>query len=314
MISFGPVQSRRLGKSLGINNIVAPKTCSYGCVYCQVGNTTKKSIKRETFFQPETIYKKVEQQIQQLSKDNLPDYLTFVSNGEPTLDINLRAAIKLLKKQDIPVAVITNASLMMLESVREDLFLADWVSIKIDAGDNKAWQVINRPYHDLNFDSILNGIEIFSREFKGILCTETMLVKGINDSVENISNVSEFIKKLYPLKTYLSIPIRPPAFKSVKPPVAEVVTRAWQIFNNKHIKTELLTGFEGTDTGYTGNIYEDILNITAVHPLREDSMMELLLKNNADFQVVDSLIKQRLIKKVLYNNNKYYLREYHLYI
>ena len=141
-----------------------------------------------------------------------------------------------------------------------------------------------------------------------------MLVKGINDSVENISNVSEFIKKLYPLKSYLSIPIRPPAFKSVKPPVAEVVTRAWQIFNNKHIKTEFLTGFEGTDTGYTGNIYEDILNITAVHPLREDSMMELLLKNNADFQVVDSLIKQRLIKKVLYNNNKYYLREYHLHI
>jgi len=314
MITFGPVTSRRLGKSLGINNIISPKVCSYGCIYCQVGETVKKSIKRETFFQPETIYKKVEQHIQQLSKDNLPDNLTFVSNGEPTLDINLRTAIKLLKKQGIPVAVITNASLMMLESVREDLFLADWVSIKIDAGDNKTWRVINRPYHDLNFDSILNGIEIFSRDFKGILCTETMLVKGINDSVENISNVSEFIEKLYPLKTYLSIPIRPPAFKSVKPPVAEVVTSAWQICNNKHITTELLTGFEGTDTGYTGNIYEDILNITAVHPLREDSIMELLLKNNADFQVVDSLIKQRLIKKVLYNNNKYYLREYHLHI
>ncbi|MCX6327546.1 MAG: radical SAM protein [Bacteroidia bacterium] len=314
MITFGPVSSRRLGKSLGINNIISPKVCSYGCIYCQVGETVKKSIKRETFFQPELIDKKVEQHLKQLNRDNFPDYLTFVSNGEPTLDKNLRTAIKLLKKQGIPVAVITNASLMMLESVREDLFLADWVSIKIDAGDNKTWQVINRPCPDLDFEGILTGIGIFSKEFGGILCTETMLVDGINDSVENVSNISEFIKKINPHKAYLSIPIRPPTFKSVKPPVAEVVTRAWQIFNNKHIKTELLTGFEGTDTGYTGNIYEDILNITAVHPLREDSMMELLLKNNADFQVVDSLIKQRLIKKVLYNNNKYYLREYHLHI
>lgn len=314
MITFGPVPSRRLGKSLGINNIISPKVCSYGCIYCQVGETVKKSIKRETFFQPELIDKKVEQHLKQLNRDNFPDYLTFVSNGEPTLDINLGKAIKLLKKHGITVAVITNASLMMLESVREELFLTDWVSVKIDAGDSKTWQQINRPCPDLDFEGILTGIGIFSKEFGGILCTETMLVEGINDSVENVSNISEFIKKINPHKAYLSIPIRPPAIKSVKPPVAEIVTRAWDIFNNKLIKTELLTGFEGTDTGYTGNIYDDILNITAVHPLREDSMLELLQKNNADFQVIDSLIKQRLIKKVLYNDNKYYMREYHLNI
>jgi wyosine [tRNA(Phe)-imidazoG37] synthetase (radical SAM superfamily) len=314
MISFGPVPSRRLGKSLGINNIISPKVCSFRCIYCQVGKTTKYSIERQEFFQPDVIFKEVNHHIQQLSSNNYPDYLTFVSNGEPTLDINLGKAVKLLKKQGIPAAVLTNASLMTIESVREDLFLADWVSVKIDAGDNKTWQVINRPYPDLDFESILTGIGIFSKEFGGILCTETMLVDGINDSVENVSNISEFIKKINPHKAYLSIPIRPPAIKSVKPAVAEIVTRAWDIFNNKLIRTELLTGFEGTDTGYTGNIYDDILNITAVHPLREDSMLELLQKNNADFQVIDSLIKQRLIKKVLYNDNKYYMREYHLNI
>ena len=314
MISFGPVPSRRLGKSLGINNIVSPKVCSYGCIYCQVGNTMKKSIKRETFFNPENILKKIEQHIQKLNKDNLPDYLTFVSNGEPTLDINLGKSIKLLKKIGIPIAVITNASLIDNKSVREDLNLADWVSLKMDAGDKDTWQKVNQPSPDLDFENILNGIGIFSKEFSGILCTETMLVEGINDSVENVSSISDFIMKLNPLKAYLSIPIRPPAHKSVKPPDAEIVTRAWQIFINKHINTELLTGFEGTDAGYTGNIYEDILNITAVHPLREDSLMELLQNNNADFQTVDSLIKQRLIKKVLYNDNKYYLREYHFQI
>ena len=112
MISFGPVPSRRLGKSLGINNIISPKTCSYGCVYCQVGKTMKKSITREVFFQPELIFEKVRQHLDQLSKENYPDYLTFVSNGEPTIDLNLGKSILLLKEPGFPVAVITNASLL----------------------------------------------------------------------------------------------------------------------------------------------------------------------------------------------------------
>ncbi|HUX94845.1 MAG TPA: radical SAM protein [Bacteroidales bacterium] len=311
MISFGPVPSRRLGKSLGINNIVSPKICSYGCIYCQVGNTFKKSIEREVFFKPENILEKIEQHIQKLNKDSLPDYLTFVSNGEPTLDINLGKSIKLLKGTGITVAVITNASLIDNESVREDLNLADWVSLKIDAGDKDTWKKVNQPFQNLKFENILNGIRIFSNEFSGILCTETMLIEGKNDSAENVSIISDFIKKLNPLKAYLSIPIRPPAHRSVKAPGAEIITRAWQIFIDKNINTELLTGFEGTGAGYTGNIYEDVLNITAVHPLREDSMMELLQNNNADFQVITSLINQRLIRGTSYNGHKYYLREYH---
>ncbi|MFA5817848.1 MAG: radical SAM protein [Bacteroidales bacterium] len=314
MITFGPVPSRRLGKSLGINNIISPKVCSYGCIYCQVGETVKKSIKRETFFQPELIDKKVEQHLKQLNRDNFPDYLTFVSNGEPTLDINLRTAIKLLKKQGISVAVITNASLMMLESVREDLFLADWVSIKIDAGDNKTWQKINRPAPELNFEKTIESINLFADEYKGILCTETMLIKGINDTVNNITHVSEFIKRINPGKAYLAIPIRPPSEESVNPTDSEKLNMAWQIFNNNHINTEFLTGFEGTDAGFTGNIYDDILNITAVHPLRQDSLIKLLHNDNADFRVVKSLIRQRLIRSTIYNGHKYYLREYHLHI
>ena len=198
MISFGPVPSRRLGKSLGINNIISPKVCSYGCIYCQVGKTTRKSIKRETFFKPETIYENVEKHIKQLSKDNYPDYLTFVSNGEPTLDINLGKAIELLKSLEIPIAVITNASLLFNKQVRDDLHLADWVSLKMDAGDNDTWQKINRPAPGLDFDKTIESINLFADEYKGILCTETMLIDGINDTVENITNVSELIKRINP--------------------------------------------------------------------------------------------------------------------
>jgi wyosine [tRNA(Phe)-imidazoG37] synthetase (radical SAM superfamily) len=311
MKTFGPIQSRRLGKSLGINNIISPKVCSYGCIYCQVGNTNRKSIDREIFFQPEAIFAQVEQHIQRLSKDNYPDYLTFVSNGEPTLDINLGKSIKMLKKLGIPIAVITNASLLGNESVRDDLNLADWVSLKMDAGDSDTWEKVNQPAPGLNFESLINDINLFAISFKGLLRTETMLVNGINDSVENITILSELIEKINPGKAYLAIPIRPPAYSSVTPPDTEKLNIAWQIYSNRNINTEFLTGFEGTDNGFTGNIYDDILNITAVHPLREDSLLELLKNNQADIQVVTSLIQQRLIKTTNYNGNKYYIREYH---
>ncbi len=312
MISFGPVPSRRLGKSLGINNIISPKACSYGCIYCQVGKTSRKSIKREAFFKPESIYDNVIQHIKRLSADNYPDYLTFVSNGEPTLDINLGSSIMLLKETGIPVAVITNASLLIYDSVKEELGQADWVSLKMDAGTDKTWNLINRPVAELNFKKHLKNILLFASSYKGILRTETMLVEGINDSEEELHIIAQLIKKINPGKAYLSVPIRPPAEKSVKPPDPEKLNRAWQIFTAENIKTELLTGFEGSDTGYIGNIYEDILNITAVHPLREDTLLKLLEKDNADYQVVESLINQKLIRQAFYKGKKFYLREYHI--
>jgi len=312
MISFGPIPSRRLGKSLGINNIVSPKICSYGCIYCQVGRTRVKSIRRDSFYKPELIYKEVSRHLERLNKNDYPDYLTFVSNGEPTLDNNLGNSIKLLKKTGIPIAVISNASILFDESVRNDLSLADWVSLKMDAADNITWQKINKPSPDLEFEKHIENIILFARGYTGKLNTETMIIKGINDTVRNFSGVARLVKQINPSKSYLAIPTRPPSDKTVKPPDTEELNIAWQIFNNLKIRTELLTGFEGTGTGYTGNIYEDILNITAVHPLREDTLNELLKKDNADFQVVKSLIKQRLIRSAMYNGRKYYMREYHL--
>ena len=114
MISFGPVPSRRLGKSLGINNVAFGKVCSYSCVYCQVGITHKFSNQRQKFYDPEVICSEVKKQMAKLSVADQPDYLTFVANGEPTLDINLGRSIEKLKLFNIPVAVITNASLLLI--------------------------------------------------------------------------------------------------------------------------------------------------------------------------------------------------------
>jgi wyosine [tRNA(Phe)-imidazoG37] synthetase (radical SAM superfamily) len=311
MIAFGPVSSRRLGLSLGINNIVSHKVCSYSCVYCQIGETHKKSVIRKDFYEPENLVENVEMHLNMLDEKHRPDYLTFVANGEPTLDINLGEEIKLLKKLGIPVAVITNSSLLQFPETRSDLMEADWVSVKVDTVNKSDWRKINRPPAFMKLQEILDGIGIFAKEYGGRLHTETMMVQNFNDSEKQIGQTAHFIAGLDPETAYLSIPTRPPAIKEIKFIAEENLTRAWQTFRDLGIKTELLTGFEGTDAGFTGNAFEDILNITAVHPLREDTMKELLEKENAEMLVLDSLIFQGLIKEIKHEGMTYYLRNYH---
>lgn len=311
MIAFGPVPSRRLGKSLGINNINARKVCSYACVYCQLGKTSKKSAVRKIFYEPKVLVNEIHKHLIRLDKEYKPDYLTFVANGEPTLDANLGKEIQLLKKFFIPIAVITNASLIHHTHVQDDLMEADWVSVKIDTINESIWRKINRPLDYIDFEKNLFGLQQFKNHYKGILNTETMLVKDLNTSANNITGTASFIASLQPDTAYIAIPTRPPAVAGIKPALEETLNEAYQVFHNTGVKTQLLTGFEGTDSGFTGNATDDILNITAVHPLREDAMAELLEKDKADFSTVESLVRQKMIKSVTYNGNRYYLRKYH---
>lgn len=312
MISFGPIPSRRLGKSLGINNIPSQKVCSYSCVYCQVGITKKFSITREQFYSPDIIFKEVKAHLAKLKDTDKPDYLTFVANGEPTLDINLGESIVKLKEFNIPIAVITNASLLNLQHVRDDLKLADWVSIKVDANNELAWKTINRPMNCLDFNKHVKNLLEFSSEYKGKLVTETMLVEGINDNAEVLHQTSDLIKQINPSIAYISVPTRPPAISKIKAPTEPVITEAYQVFSTKGLKVELLLGFEGVDTGYTGNAIEDIINICTVHPIREDTMMELLAKDKAGLSVLESLLNDKLIKKVSYKSADFYIRQFHV--
>ncbi len=202
-IVFGPIPSRRLGRSLGINNI-PPKVCSYSCVYCQVGRTDTMTIKRKEFFSPAEIYSEVAKRVEQLKNANETiDYLSIVSEGEPTLDVNLGQLIKKLRKLDIDIAVITNSSLLWDEDVRSDLMNADLVSLKIDSVFPKIWKRIDRPHNTLDLHKIMEGIKSFAANYCGILLTETMLVKVTNDSVESLYKTAEFIKQIHPEKAYI---------------------------------------------------------------------------------------------------------------
>lgn len=312
MIVYGPVTSRRLGLSLGINNISPSKLCTYNCVYCQEGKTRRQSTELRHFYDPETIYHETVAHLEKLDKDHMPDYLTVVSNGEPTLDIHLKETAILLRKLGFPLALITNASLFSEESVREAVKQFDWLSVKMDAPDEETWRKINHPVRKLDFDDHMANIRKVVKEFHGILCTETMLVSGLNDQAETVTRLAGMIAGLSPSKAYISVPIRPPAYEGVAIPDEASLARAWQIYTDHGLVCEVLAGFEGVDTGYTGNAFEDLLNITSVHPLREDSVENLLAKNNSDFSVVDDLVSQHLLSKVNYNGHAYYLRHYHV--
>jgi len=298
-----------LGRSLGVNNI-PPKYCSYSCVYCQLGITYNLTIERRQFYEPKEIFKEAKEKIIRLKEiGEKVDFITFVPDGEPTLDINLGEEIRMLKSFSIPVAVITNSSLLFLESVRQDLYEADLVSLKVDAVNELTFKKINRPNHFLNLDSIFDGIVEFTKVFKGKLITETMLVKGINDSGEELKDIASFIAKINPSKSYISIPTRPPAESWVIFPEEEVLNMAYQIFREKIKNVNMLITPEEGEFTITDDLQEDLLSIVSVHPIREEEIHKLLSEKRSDFSLVSSLIKEGKIKKVKYNNKIFYIRK-----
>ncbi len=308
MITFGPIPSRRLGRSLGINNI-PPKVCSYSCVYCQVGRTMKMQMERQAFYEPEKLLEDVEKKITEVQEAGESiDYLTFVPDGEPSLDMNLGREIDLLKPLGFKIAVITNASLIWREDVRSELTKADWVSLKVDAVNEDTWRRINRPHRVLHLSLILDGMNEFARIFNGELVTETLLVRGVNDSHQHAEEAADSLARLKPKKAYLSIPTRPPAETWVQPPEEDVLNSFYQILSRKVKGVEYLIGYEGNQFASLGNVEESLLGITAVHPMREEAVREFLARARVDWSIIQHLIAQGLLFETEYEKNKYYMR------
>ncbi len=256
--------------------------------------------------------REVEEKIEKtLKTGESVDYLTIVPDGEPTLDANIGRMIELLRPLGIKIAVITNASLIWREDVRNELKKADWVSMKVDSVKEKIWHRINRPHKSLQFYEILDGILNFSSDYCGEMTTETMLVKNLNDSEDHVEKIADFLAQVKPLKAYLAVPIRPPAEKWVQPSGEEVINRAYQIFSAKIQCAECLTGYEDSAFTVTGNIAEDVLSITAVHPVREEALRKCLLKAKADWSIIENLIDQKEIVEAEYRGKKFYVRSIH---
>lgn len=311
MIAFGPVPSRRLGRSLGINNI-PPKVCTYSCIYCQLGRTIRMQVTRSSFYEPREIFEAVQDKVEEAKKaGEAVDYLTFVPDGEPTLDARLGREIELLRPLGIKIAVITNASLIWLRDVRESLMEADWVSLKIDSAREAIWRRLDRPYGTLQLESILKGMLEFANAYSGELVTETMLAQGVNDDDEQLAEVGDFLAQLRPARAYLSIPTRPPAEAWVRSPDEEVINRAYQTLHKRVGQVEYLIGYEGNAFAFMGDAEEDLLSITAVHPMREEAVSEFLTRAGADWSVVKRLINGGQLIETEYEGRSFYLRRLH---
>lgn len=311
-IPFGPVPSRRLGRSLGINHI-PPKTCSYACVYCQLGRTRPLRVRPSSFFPPEQVLDEVARHVALLRGRGEPiDYLTFVPDGEPTLDRRLGEAIDLLKRSlSIPVAVISNGSLLWRDEARIALSRADWVSLKVDACREHIWRRVNRPHGRLSLGDIGKGVRAFAGSYGGRLVTETMLVAHLNDGVADIAALATFLGEISPHTAYLSVPTRPPAEPWVRAPEESTVNRAFQILSGTLKRVELLIGHEGSDFAFGGRAREELLAAASVHPMREDSLRLWLEKAGADWSLVTDLLARRALVETEFQGWKFYIRNLH---
>ncbi len=246
--------------------------------------------------------------VQIREKGDRVDYLTFVPDGEPTLDSRLSESIERLRPLGIPVAIISNASLIWREEVRESLMKADWVSLKVDAIDETLWRLINRPHPSLDHQAILDGMSAFTDDFRGTLATESMIVTGLNDNDQAVNDLAGVLGKLSPDIAYLSVPTRPPTEKSVHAPDEATLNRVYQVISRKVKDLELLTGYEGNAFASTGDVAEDLLAITSVHPMREEAVRKLLNKAGTHWHVVEKLIADEQLKLTEYEGRKFYVR------
>jgi wyosine [tRNA(Phe)-imidazoG37] synthetase (radical SAM superfamily) len=267
---FGPVPSRRLGQSLGIDPIPL-KTCNWNCVYCQLGRTAPLINDRRDYFPREEIVEQVKAALMTHGRDEI-DWVTFVGSGEPTLHAGLGWMIRQIKSlTSIPIAVITNGSMLYRADVREELLAADAVLPSLDAATETLYRTINRPHPHLTFASLVDGLDAFRHAYGGKLWVEVMLVKGLNDSEEALKHLAVVLRRIGPDVIHLSLPVRPPAEPWVQPADDEALMRAAAILGST---ASLIHPREGEFdlTGYENPLDAAVALITR-HPLREQELV-----------------------------------------
>ncbi len=205
---FGPVPSRRLGRSLGVD-LVRLKTCTFDCVFCQLGRTTEKTVERREYVPTGEV---LEELAQKLSSAPPPDYVTLSGSGEPTLSEGLGRAIREARRlSSAPVAVLTNGSLLGDPEVRRELSAADLVKPSLSAGTEEAFRRVNRPHESIEFDEYVEGLARFREEYKGRIWLEFFVVPGANDSPEELAAFGRHLRRIRPDRLHLNTAVRPPA-------------------------------------------------------------------------------------------------------
>ncbi len=302
---YGPVPSRRLGLSLGVD-IIPFKSCSFNCIYCQLGKTVRPSGRRGRFF----IETEILAQVREAIDRNPPlDHITFSGSGEPTLNATIGKLIRKIKTMtDIPVAVLTNSSLLTRRSVRKELIAADIVVPSLDAARAASFRRVNRPLPSLKIEKIIRALETFRREFKGRLWLEVMLIKGINDSPADIQALKKAIARIQPDKIQLNTAIRPPAEKWAKP----LSRRALETIKKKlGERAEIVAEFRGRPRSPAGrNLGEAILTMVKRRPATLLDITAALGRDEKDIRPhLDTLLRSKKIRRLRHRGSAYFTPE-----
>lgn len=299
---FGPVPSRRLGYSLGID-IIPFKTCSFDCVYCQLGKTTNKTTQLIEYGEIDTILSQIQKAIEIAPKI---DFITFAGSGEPTLNKNIGTIITKIKElTNIPIAVLTNASLFHIEQVRQSIKNADLVVPSLDAGCTDVYKKINKPA-DLDYNNFVDGLLKFIEEFNGRLWLEVMLVRGINDSLEEVKRIAKIVENTPIERIELNTVERPPAELNAKPLSKQELENLVPLFNGK---AELIHEFTSSNkyNDSDKNIKERIYELISRRPCTLDQLAASLgIHKNHAAKFTGLLSRSGLISAYEHNNSVYY--------
>jgi wyosine [tRNA(Phe)-imidazoG37] synthetase (radical SAM superfamily) len=300
---FGPVPSRRLGRSLGVD-LVPYKTCTFDCIYCDLGRTTHKTIARESFASPEEICKELGRTLSVL--DSKLDFITLSGSGEPTLNNHIGQIIGGVKEiTSIPIAVLTNSSLLSLEEVRRDLLEADLVLPSLDAITPFLFEYINRPHSSLDIKEILSGLSQFRKQYRGHIWLEILFCRGVNDGKDEIQKLKDAIETIEPDRIQLNTTVRPPAEDFAFP---LTLAQLEAIKEKLGEKAEIISEFAAS-TGETFNLVRDteILNLIRRRPCTaEDISKALGLHLNEVVKCLEKLLRDGIVHYRTYEHRGYY--------
>jgi wyosine [tRNA(Phe)-imidazoG37] synthetase (radical SAM superfamily) len=270
---FGPVPSRRLGRSLGIDTIPL-KTCNWNCIYCQLGRSRPLINERQEYYPREEILEEVREALTKHKPGEI-DWVTFVGSGEPTLHASLGWLIRQVKKiTDLPVAVITNGALLYLPEVRQDILPADAVLPSLDAGNAKLYRKVNRPHPEITYERLLGGLAAFRLDYKGKLWVEVMLVRGLNDTEEALRAIASRLEQLNPDEVHINLPTRPPVETWVRPPDEEGLMRASAILGD--IARVVHPAESNFNLSSSDNILDAVVGIITRHPMPQEELERTL--------------------------------------
>jgi wyosine [tRNA(Phe)-imidazoG37] synthetase (radical SAM superfamily) len=269
---FGPVPSRRLGRSLGIDPIPL-KTCNWNCVYCQLGRTAPLTGERGDYAPAVEIVKEVQRALEVHQPANV-DWITLVGSGEPTLHESLGWMIRRVKAlTSTPVAVITNGSLLYRPGVREELSAADAVLPSLDAGTDSLYRAINRPHPAFTFDQLVDGLVKFRHSYSGKLWIEVMLVRGLNDSEAHLRDLAAAFSRIEPDEVHISLPLRPPAEPWVEPADSGGTARAAAILGSVARILPPIPG--GVELSAHDNLIDALIAVISRHPMSEEELVRI---------------------------------------